>query len=366
MMNNVSELHNQAMKLSQRAMVARHNGEPARAKTLSHEAFEYESQAASLIPDEEASEPTRSVIYCSAASLAYQCQEWKAAKELIKKALSGYPSERISQALTKLSHQVDFESYLQTQKIKLEDTELNLFLQGFAVTSGAVIYEEFIKRLTPLNVLLEKTTQRLLGVDYQKIGAKQNDNPFIPALSISNTDKNNFSITLKLVATGSHPATQAIAPVIDEILLGINLINDFKEIDLKERLKSPGYYQNFLASTHDIAPDGEQIHFVGLSSAKKTVGLTRLSSEIELDFTNKSFAANPIKIEGVLNYADSIKPKLVGLITPNNGNYKIVVEEGLDDYVKFYFGRWVTIQGDFDGNFIYLKDLQATTQQCKR
>jgi len=141
------------------------------------------------------------------------------------------------------------------------------------------------------------------------------------------------------------------------------LINDFKEIDLKERLKTPGYYQNFLALTHDIAPDGEQIHFVGLSSAKKTVGLTRLSSEIELDFNDKSFAVNPIKIEGVLNYADSIKPKLVGLITPNNGNYKIVVEEGLDDYVKFYFGRWVTVQGDFDGNFIYLKDLQATRSQ---
>ncbi|OQY48246.1 MAG: hypothetical protein B6247_25340 [Candidatus Parabeggiatoa sp. nov. 2] len=364
-MNNVSELHNQAMKLSQRAMVARHNGEQARANALSHEAFEYESQAAALIPDENASEPTRSVIYCSAASLAYECKEWKAAKELIKKALSGYPSERIYQALTQLSHQVDFESYLQTQPVKLQDTELHLFLQGKAVTSGAVIYDEFIKRLTSLKVLIEKTTQRLLGIDYQKTGARQNDNPFIAALSLSNTDKNNFSMTLKLVATSENPSTQDIAPVIDEMLIGINLINDFKEIDLKERIKTPGYYQNFLALTHDIAPEGDQIQFVGLSSSKKIVGLTRLSAEIELDFNDKSFAVTrkPIKIEGVLNYADSIKPKLVGLITQDSGNYKIVVEEGLDDYVKFYFGRWVTVQGDFDGNFIYLKDLQTMRSQ---
>ena len=366
-MNNVSELHNQAMKLSQRAMVARHNGEQARAKTLSHEAFEYESQAASLIPDEKASEPTRSVIYCSAASLAYECQEWKFAKTLINKALSGYPSERIYQALNKLSHQIDFASYLQTQQAKLEETELNLFLQGKAVTSGTVIYEEFIKRLTPLNVLIEKTTQRLLGIDYQKTGTMQNDNPFIPALSLSSTDNNHFSITLKLVATSENTSTQDIAPVIDEILIGINLINDFKEIDLKERIKTPGYYQNFLALVHDIAPDGNQIHFVGLSSSKKNVSLTRLSTEIELYFNDKfsDFAVKrkPIKIEGVLNYADSIKPKLVGLITQNSGHYKIVVEEGLDDYVKFYFGRWVTVQGDFDGNFIYLKDLQAMRSQ---
>jgi tetratricopeptide (TPR) repeat protein len=368
-MNNISELHNQAMKLSQRAMVARHNGEQARAQALSHEAFEYESQAAALIPDEKASEPTRSVIYCSAASLAYECQEWKAAKELINKALSGDPSERIYHALKTLSYQVDFESYLQTQKISLENTELNLFLQGKAVTSGAVIYEELNKRLTPLNVLIEKTIQRLSGIDYQKTGNRLNDNPFMPALSLSNThtDKNHFSITLKLVSTGENPLTQEISSVIDNILIGMNLINEFKEIDLKEQIKTPGYYQNFLALTHDIAPDGEQIHFVGLSSSKKTVSLTRLSTEIELDFTEQSddFAMKrqPIKIEGVLNYADSIKPKLVGLITQDSSHYKIKVEEGLDDYIKFYFGRWVTVQGDFDGHFIYLKDLQAMRSQ---
>ncbi|EDN70763.1 conserved hypothetical protein [Beggiatoa sp. PS] len=366
-MNNVSELHNQAMKLSQRSMVAQHHGEQAQAKALAREAFEYESQAAALIPDEKASEPTRSVIYGSAASLAYQCQEWKAAQELINKALSGNPSERISQALTNLSHQIDFETYLQTQPIQLKNAELNLFLQGKAVTSGAVIYAEFIKRLTPLMVLIEKTTQRLLGMDYQKNGPMPNDNPFMPALSLSNTDKNNFSITLKLVATSENSSTQNISAVIDEILLGVQLINDFKEIELKERLKISSYYHNFLALTHDIAPDGDQIHFVGLSSSTKNVSLTRLSTEIDLDFTHQSdelaIKRKPIKIEGVLNYTDSIKPKLVGLITQDRGNYKIVVEEGLDDYVKFYFGRWVTVHGDFDGNVIYLKDLQAMRSQ---
>ena len=49
-MNNVSELHNQAMKLSQRALVARHNGDKARAGVLAYKAFEYESRAAELIP----------------------------------------------------------------------------------------------------------------------------------------------------------------------------------------------------------------------------------------------------------------------------------------------------------------------------
>ena len=47
-MSNVRELHHQAMKLAELAMVARHHNEKERAETLGREAFEYESQAAAL------------------------------------------------------------------------------------------------------------------------------------------------------------------------------------------------------------------------------------------------------------------------------------------------------------------------------
>jgi hypothetical protein len=62
-MSKVQELHEQAMRLSDQAMVARHHGEKERAIALSYQAFEYESQAAALIHDEKASEPTRSILY---------------------------------------------------------------------------------------------------------------------------------------------------------------------------------------------------------------------------------------------------------------------------------------------------------------
>ncbi len=58
-------------------------------------------------------------------------------------------------------------------------------------------------------------------------------------------------------------------------------------------------YQNFLALTHNLAPDGDKINFVGLSSLRKTVCLTRLRSEIELCSVSSGF--EPIKVEGILN-----------------------------------------------------------------
>jgi tetratricopeptide (TPR) repeat protein len=359
-MNTVLELHNQAMKLSQRAMVAHHNGDKARAETLAREAFEYDSQAAELIPNEKASEPTRSILYCSAASLAYDCQEWEAAKRLITKALSGYPSERIKDELKTLSKRVNFEYYLQTQGVTLGDDELHLFLLGSAVASGTIVYDEFVNRLTPLTTLIDKTALRLLDIDYHKAG--QMPSSFIPALSTPHREE-NFAITIKLVAAEHNQSMLKASLVIDEIMTGIELINGFNDEALKELIKAPGYYQNFLALTHNIAPDGDQINFVGLSSLRKNVSLTRLGSEIELGSNPVSscfdLERKPIKVKGILNDANSLKPQVIGLTTQENGKYKIFVGEGLDDYVRFYFGRWVVVSGEFDGKFIYLNHLQT-------
>jgi len=116
-MNKVQELHEQAMMLSEQAMVARINGDEERAVALARQSLEYESQAAALIPDEKASEPTRSILYCSAASLASDANELLEAQQLIVEGLSGYPSPHIKQALKSLSEKIHIE--LQQKVIKL-------------------------------------------------------------------------------------------------------------------------------------------------------------------------------------------------------------------------------------------------------
>ena len=116
-MSKVQELHEQAMMLSDQAMVARHQGEKARAMALSSQAFEYELQAVTLISDEKASEPTRSILYCSAASLAYDAKKLWEAQQLIVEGLSGYPSPRIKHALKSLSEKVQAELQKKVRKL---------------------------------------------------------------------------------------------------------------------------------------------------------------------------------------------------------------------------------------------------------
>jgi len=105
-MTTVRELHDKSAELAQAAMVARHEGREEEAKSLARQALEYELQAAGLVPKEQASEPTRSILYLSAASLAYQCKDLQTAQRLVAEGLSGYPPPKVEEDLQDLFEQV--------------------------------------------------------------------------------------------------------------------------------------------------------------------------------------------------------------------------------------------------------------------
>jgi hypothetical protein len=74
-MSQINELHEQAMDLTDAALVAQREGDQNSANELTHQAFELESAAANLLKDDIAAEPTRSVLYRSAASLADELRD---------------------------------------------------------------------------------------------------------------------------------------------------------------------------------------------------------------------------------------------------------------------------------------------------
>jgi|GEM_PF-901828 len=103
----VRELHNQAaMELAQLAVIARHNEDEHNAVQLAQRAYMLERQAAEQVSTVEASEPTRAILYRSAASLAYQAREFSVAQELIAEGLSGFPPLQVESELYALHVQV--------------------------------------------------------------------------------------------------------------------------------------------------------------------------------------------------------------------------------------------------------------------
>ena len=98
-------LHDQAMDTAERAAIAKLH-QNAQWRELFRQAFTLEREAALTFVNDYNFEPSRSVLYRSAAALALECSEWRAAEQLIAAALAGSPPDEIAEELRDLLQQV--------------------------------------------------------------------------------------------------------------------------------------------------------------------------------------------------------------------------------------------------------------------
>jgi hypothetical protein len=349
-MSTVRELHNRAMKLAQLAMVARNTENLERAEALANEAYELESQAAYLVPESQASEPTRSILFRSAASLAYQAKAYDVALKLVLTGLVGHPPRQIEQELNNLYDQIRYERQLQERIASVAEYGLEITMRGDAVGTGSIPYSEFKKRVDGTKQLIDRTVQRLMGQAYQGKGNAK-FRPFSPVLEAPR--EGSFIITLKLErSTGQQPLFFDANQVIDQIINGIQMVNNDEEQKLKDLMDgSLGYFRHFVTTTQDIAPDGKKISFVGFKSQLQNVTLTKTQSEIEIpqEVENAKLLDEPqtITISGVLDFVTERKgtENTVGLTTEEGTEYDILVQEGMEDLVESRWKQYITIEG---------------------
>ena len=127
-MNHIQEKHNAAMDLAEAAFIAKLKGDLEQALQLTRQAFENEQEAAALIANQLDTEPTRSVLHRSAATLAVNCGEIQAAEHLITTALSGNPPQEIAEELKDLFIQINLRPYLLRHGIIVDDEQFNALI----------------------------------------------------------------------------------------------------------------------------------------------------------------------------------------------------------------------------------------------
>ncbi len=94
-MNQAQILHREAMALANEAFSAQRNGHFQSYLDLSKKAFEKEKEAAWLMFEKFDAEPTRSILFRSAAQLAFNCGLIRETEQLISAALVGNPPAEI-------------------------------------------------------------------------------------------------------------------------------------------------------------------------------------------------------------------------------------------------------------------------------
>ena len=96
---NTNHLHDQAMHLANQAMDSSKKGDAAKAKQYFYEAFELEQQAAMTLVNDFEQEPSRSVLFRSAAYLALKAELYREAERMAAFGLSGNSPDEIADEL---------------------------------------------------------------------------------------------------------------------------------------------------------------------------------------------------------------------------------------------------------------------------
>ena len=101
-------LHNEAMDMAELALMERIKGNIEKARNLFSLAFEKEKAAAKSVANNFGLEPSRSVLFQSAASMAYNAEMYRDAEKMISYALLGDPPQLIADELRNLYENINF------------------------------------------------------------------------------------------------------------------------------------------------------------------------------------------------------------------------------------------------------------------
>ncbi len=375
-MNTINDFHNRAMDIADNAFLLRRSGDIEGAMRLFLEAKFLEEKAAVLLPIDPNNEPSRSILFNSAASLAFNGKDYESTQRLAANGLSGYPPIEIEEELRDLIDEVTFTKHLLTNGIVLAENDVKMTLVGASVKKGVAKFDQIMIRSEKFVTLIKRTIDRIRNIPFSN-SRKTNsviDNQF--PVFITGMPPSSFSIIFKV----GFPEKQLSffsdeidsTKIIDEVLQCFELVEEERIDELKTRIPDQNYYDNFMGLTKQIAPDGNEVKTVGFTIIRegelKPVSIRKSRQEIK---DNQSAIDSKQKIEenetfvllGILRYANALANSKFGKVKliedKTNITHSISVPSGIiKDVVQPYFEEHVSITVNKHGKTLYLEDIK--------
>jgi len=146
--NQAKTLHNQAMDLAEKAFSLEKQGALEEAVDVFKQAFELEKKAALMIPISEENEPSRSIMFRSAGTLAFHANLFKESERMIGQGFAGYPPAQIETELQGLYFKIllkDKESIIrqiadttEQEKLLIDDLLIHQQSKDYKYSKGKI------------------------------------------------------------------------------------------------------------------------------------------------------------------------------------------------------------------------------------
>jgi hypothetical protein len=319
-------VHDEAMNIAEEAFREKELGNQSAAIALFARALDLEQQCAEYFAENQESEPSRSILYRSAASLAYNAQQYEVAENLAFRGLAGLPPTDIRDELKALLEEIQFDLSLRERGITLSPSDFEMTLSGQSIGFGGVPLDVLIIRLGMVQKLVRRTAERLLGQTYRGSGGPSRHIRDKFPVYVTDTRPGSFVATMQVGSFYQEPlfdlsALESTRPVVEsdqvvsELIECMKLYEKDEQSALRERINDPSYYTNFVGLVKQISPDGDRVSSVGF----------RYQSRNELEVVSFRRNRRPIKsAEDSIRIFEAATPEL-----PNGTDDELGTEKGI-------------------------------------
>jgi hypothetical protein len=368
-MLNVESLHSRAMEFADDAAHAAKTGESERAAKLYQAAFEAEREAASLFAGSSSEEPTRSVLFRSAATLALDCGENREAERLACLGLSGGAPAEIADELRDVLERAQWEHHLSLRGVTLDPTEFQFTLDGDAVGLGIANADVVTRRVECAKKLVRRTGHRLQNLPFQddlRAVSKKTGEDVEVFLSVPRAA--SFALTFRIGQQQlAFTSVERRQTVIDEMMSCMEILQGGGAAELAARIPDEAYRANFVALARQLQPDGTQVKLVGLTCLRDGVERrVQLSRQVprsgDQPFERPMVSLDTgqaVTIVGRLKYADSMsKQEKIRLVDDDGKTSLIYVPKGMmADIVRPLWDDVVTVVAHRRGTRLTLSEI---------
>jgi hypothetical protein len=370
---NIKAIHRAAMEANEAAIFARRSGDHKQFEVLVKEAFELEKSAAEMLRNDLQAEPTRGILYRSAATLAKECGFFHEAETLIYTGLSGSPVSSVEVELQDLLEEVSFHRHLQLRDIVLGEDEIQLAVTGKSIGFGVAPAGLVASIVQKTESLLYRIAERKSSRPYRERGARDARIAEGVELFMAAPRAACFALTLRVgeKTQASLPGLSPSQEIVDELIECLDLYNKGDQVALRTRITEDAYLRNFVGLADSIRPDGERIATVGFTSLRrgkaKSVALRPAVNLQSVTFPasgrsqpTKQDVNEGLTITGILLMADA-KKKLprIEIVGDGGNSEKIIVPEGMmSDIVRPLWEKKVQVLVNKRGSKFYLVQIR--------
>lgn len=262
--------------------------------------------------------------------------------------------------------QVYFARHLAVRQLVLQPGQIQLSLTGSEVGLGITLMDILLERLKDIERVIYRTVERLMDKEFRERGSVQQaiqDGYSLYALA---PRPGSFAMTLQLGRQMSFPGLDLSASVVEEVVDNFALLNAGQDDALRERITDPAYYRNFLALAKRIAPDGDKVRMVGLTTTnngnERAVAINRPRNSIistPLALLKTEGLSSVKTIIGRLRHADETSStNVIKLVDEMDKKHTIVVPDGMmTDIVRPLWGDLVRVTGYNQRGRLVLNDI---------